>query len=121
MGKPDPRVDAYLDALQPVQRRPMAALRARVAALAPDAEETIAYAMPAFRLGGKFLLSYAAWKQHCTVYPINDGLLDRHAADLAGYTSTKGGLHFSEAKPLPDGLVDDLVRERVADVGKGRY
>jgi uncharacterized protein YdhG (YjbR/CyaY superfamily) len=55
------------------------------------------------------------------VYPINDGLLDRYAAELVGFTSTKGGLHFSEAKPLPDGLVDDLVRERVADVGKGRY
>lgn len=120
MGSTDPRVDAYIDGLPPEQRGPMAALRGRVAALAPEAVETIAYGMPAFRLGGKFLLSYAAWKRHCTVYPINDGLLERYASELRGYTSTRGGLHFTAEKPLPDGLVRDLVRERVAAVTKGR-
>ena len=115
----DPRVDAYLDALAPEQREPMQQLREDVAGLAPDAVETIAYGMPAYRLDGKFLLSYAAWKKHCTVYPIDDPLLARHAADVAGYTSTKGGLHFSSEKPLPPALVEDLVRGRVEAVRRG--
>lgn len=115
----DPRVDAYLAAQPPDQRELLQALRARVAALAPHATETISYAMPAFKLADRFLLSYAAWKRHCSVYPIHDDLLDRYADALRGYTRTKGSLHFSRALPLPDGLLDDLVRARVAAIEAG--
>jgi uncharacterized protein YdhG (YjbR/CyaY superfamily) len=120
MPPSDPRVDAYIAARPDDQRPLLQALRERVSLVAPDAEETIAYGMPAFRLNGRFLLSYAGWKRHCTVYPIDDGLLERHAAQLAHNTSTKGGLHFSAAQPLPDALVDDLVRQRVAAVRASR-
>ena len=117
--KSDPRVDAYLAAQPAEPRELLQALRARVAALAPEATETISYAMPAFKLGGWFLLSYAAWKRHCSVYPIHDDLLDRYEAALRGYTRTKGSLHFGRAQPLPDGLLDELVRARVATIGAG--
>jgi uncharacterized protein YdhG (YjbR/CyaY superfamily) len=115
----DPRVDAYLDALPADQRELLQALRAGVAALAPEAVETISYAMPAFKLGNRFLLSYAAWKRHCSVYPIHDDLLERYAAALHGYKRTKGSLHFSTAQPLPHGLLDELVRARVATIEAG--
>ena len=115
----DPRIDAYLAALPAEQRDVLQALRARVAALAPQAVETISYNMPAFKLGSRFLLSYAAWKRHCSVYPIDDELLERYATALAGYGRTKGSLHFSAAQPLPDGLVDDLVRGRLASFAAG--
>ena len=116
---PDPRVDAYLAGLPADQRQQLQALRRRTAELAPQAVETISYAMPAFKIGKRFLLSYAAWKRHCSVYPIHDELLRRYADDLAGYVRTKGSLHFSAAQPLPDGLLEDLVRERVATVEAG--
>jgi uncharacterized protein YdhG (YjbR/CyaY superfamily) len=116
----DPRVDAYMAALAPEQREPLETVRRRVRELVPEAEDTLAYGMPAFRLGGKFLLSYAGWKKHCTIYPIDDDLLGRHAAEVGGYTSTKGGLHFTSERPLPDALLVDLVRGRVEDVRKGR-
>lgn len=112
----DPRVDAYLATLPAVQQRVLGTLRRGVARLAPDAVETISYGMPAFKLDGRFLLSYAGWKRHCSVYPIDDDLLDRHAGSIAGYGRTKGSLHFSEANPLPDGFVEELVRRRVADL-----
>jgi uncharacterized protein YdhG (YjbR/CyaY superfamily) len=117
--KTDPRVDAYLTA-QPAEHRDLLqALRARVAALAPEADETISYAMPAFKLGGKFLLSYASWKQHCSIYAIHDELLAKYAPELRGYATTKGSLHFSKAQPLPDALVDEFVRSRVATINAG--
>jgi uncharacterized protein YdhG (YjbR/CyaY superfamily) len=116
----DPRVDAYIASRPPEQQDMLQRLRDDVARLAPDAVETISYDMPAFKLEGRFLLSFAGWKRHCTVYPINDGLLTRHAAVLEGYTSTKGGLHFTAAKPLPAALVDDLVRGRIDDVHRSR-
>jgi uncharacterized protein YdhG (YjbR/CyaY superfamily) len=113
---PDPRVDEYLARLPADQQLALGRLRAEVARLAPEAEETISYGMPAFRLDGRFLLSYAGWRRHCSVYPINDDLLDRYARELEGHGRTKGSLHFSERQPLPDGLVRDLVRGRVAEV-----
>lgn len=71
------------------------------------------------RLGGRYLLSYAAWKRHCTIHPIDDALLARHAVDLRGASHTKGGLHFTHGRPLPCRLVEDLVRARVATVLAG--
>ena len=115
----DPRVDAYLAGLPDDQRDQLQALRRRVAELAPQAVETISYNMPAFKLDDHFLLSFAGWKQHCSIYPINDALLDTYAEALRGYGTTKGSLHFTAKQPLPDGLLDDLVRGRVASIGSG--
>jgi len=111
----DPRVDAYLAALPDDQRQLLEKLRADVARLAPDAAETISYGMPAFKLKGRFFLSYAAWKQHCSIYPIDEALLERHAGAIGGYGRTKGALHFSASQPLPDALLDELVRQRAAE------
>ena len=58
------RVDAYLAALAPEQRDALSRLRATVRAGAPDAHEGIAYGMPAFYSGTRFLVSYAAFKRH---------------------------------------------------------
>lgn len=115
----DPRVDAYLAALPAEQRDLLQALRERVAALAPSAVETISYAMPAFKLGHRFLLSYAGWKRHCSLYPIHDDVLAKYEGALRGYGRTKGSLHFSRAQPLPDGLLDDFVRARLATIAAG--
>lgn len=115
----DPRVDAYLGAQPAEQRELLQALRARVAALAPEAKETISYAMPAFKLDDRFLLSYAGWKHHCSIYAIHDELLAKYAPELRGFTTTKGSLHFSRAQPLPDALVDEFVRTRVATIKAG--
>ena len=118
----DPRVDAYLAALPDDQRQVLQKLRADVARLVPDAVETISYAMPAFKVDGRFFLSYAAWKQHCSIYAIDDRLLERHADAIRGYGRTKGALHFTADKPLPDALLEDLVRLRVAEArAKGGY
>jgi uncharacterized protein YdhG (YjbR/CyaY superfamily) len=108
----DPRVDDYLAKLPAEQQQLLGALRRRVAELAPDAEETISYGMPAFKVDGRFFLSYAAWKQHCSIYAIDAPLLERHADAIRGYGRTKGALHFTPERPLPDALLVDLVRQR---------
>ena len=111
----DPRVDAYLSKLPEDQQRLLEGVRHCVAELAPDAVETISYGMPAYKVDGRFFLSYAAWKKHCSIYPIDDGLLDRHADAVRGYGRTKGALHFTQQQPLPDALLQDLVRQRVTE------
>ena len=112
---PYPRVDEYLAKLPAEQQGLLGAVRRRVAELMPEAVETISYGMPAFKVDGRFFLSYAGWKKHCSIYPIDDGMLARHADAVRGYGHTKGALHFTAAQPLPDALLVDLVRQRAAE------
>jgi len=124
MAKSDPRVQAYLDRLPADQRALLEHVREVVGRVAVDAEEAISYGMPAFERDGKFFLSYAGWKRHCSIYPLTDAFLAAHPAELEGYGRTKGSLHFTPKRPLPDALLEDLVRELLsrADASKSnRY
>ncbi len=118
MGR-DPAVDAYLASLPQDQKVTLQRVRDEVARLVPDAVETISYGMPAFKLRGRFLVSYAGWKQHCSIYPLTDTFMETRAEAIAGFDRTKGSLHFTPTAPLPDDLLEDLVRARVADLDSG--
>lgn len=115
----DPRVDAYLAVLPDEQRAQLERLRRRIAELAPHSTETISYAMPAVKVGARFLVSYAGWKRHSSIYPMRDDVLARHVEALQGHTTTKGSLHFSPAQPLPDEVLEDLIRTRLAELEAG--
>lgn len=115
----DSRIDAYLAALPADQRELLQRLRAQIARVVPDATETMSYSMPAFKLDGRFLVSYAGWKAHCSIYPLTDAFLAAHEDELKGYGRTKGSLHFTPAAPVPDELMEELLRARVADLAGG--
>jgi len=112
-------IDAYLAKLPPDQRAALQRLRTQVSALVPHAEESISYGMPTFKLGDRAVLWYAGWKSHCSIYPLTDSFLAAHADELAGYERTKGSLHFTPDAPLPEGLVQRMVRARLADLEAG--
>ena len=108
-------MDEYLAALPVDQRAAMQRLREQVRAWVPDAVETISYGMPTFRLDGRAIFHFAAWKEHCSVYGVTREFLDAHESELEGYGRTdKGSLHFTPERPLPDAVVEDLVRWLVA-------
>ena len=118
----DPRVDAYLARLPEAQRELLEHLRSVIARVVPDAEETISYGMPAFKRDGRFFLSYAAWKRHCSIDPLTDEFLAMYHDELEGYGRTKGSLHFTAERPLPDHLLEALVRAEVARAeARNRY
>lgn len=107
-------LEAYLADQPPAHAALLRELRARVLALVPTATDAISYGMPALKVDGKGLLWFASWKRHCSVYPVGREFLAAHP-ELAGYGHTdKGALHFSAARPLSDGVVRDLVAERLA-------
>jgi uncharacterized protein YdhG (YjbR/CyaY superfamily) len=112
--KGDPGVQAYLAALPTDQRALLEHVRGVIARETPDAEEAISYGMPAFKRGGRFFLSYAGWKRHCSIYPLTDEFLAEHPAELEGFGRTKGSVHFTPERPLPDALIRDLVRHLLA-------
>jgi uncharacterized protein YdhG (YjbR/CyaY superfamily) len=112
----DSSIDAYLATLPADQRTVLERLRSRVAHLVPNAAETISYGMPAFTLNGHFLVSFAGWKSHCSIYPLTESFMAAHGDAVKGYGRTKGSLHFTPEKPLPDAVVDALVNARLADL-----
>jgi uncharacterized protein YdhG (YjbR/CyaY superfamily) len=115
----DSPIDAYLATLPADQLEALQRLRAQIRRLVPDAEETISYGMPAFKLNGRAVVWFAAWKAHCSIYPLTGTFLEAHGDALKGYRRTRGSLHFTPDQPLPPALVERLVRARLADLGGG--
>jgi uncharacterized protein YdhG (YjbR/CyaY superfamily) len=113
------RIDETLAALPPDQRTALQALRETIAAAAPQAEETISYGMPAFRYHGRALVSYAAFKTHCSFFPMSASMIESLHDELAGFATSKGTLQFSPEHPLPAELVERMVRERMAQIDAG--
>ena len=110
------RIDETLAALPAEQRAALQALRATIAAAAPEAEEAISYGLPAFRYHGRPLVSYSAFKAHCSFFPMSSALIEAHRHELAGFATAKGTLRFTPEHPLPNDLVERMVRERMAQI-----
>ncbi len=112
-------VDEYIASLLPERQGPMEELRRAVREAAPNAAETIAYDMPALRLDGRFLVSYAAYKRHTSLFPWSDEMLAA-IEELSRYATGKGTIQFPADQPIPLDLVKRVVAFRLAELTKTR-
>lgn len=109
-------VDDYLETFPPDRRAGLEQLRRAVTAAAPDATETIAYGMPALRShGGQFLVSYAAYKRHYSLFPASQAVEEELGEELKPHLAGKGTIQFPADQPIPVNLVERIVRVRVAE------
>ena len=106
-------VDAYLRGVEEPKRSTLQALRRTILEIIPEAEEVISYRVPAFRMQGKTVAGFAAFKTHLSYLPFSGSVLPRLADDLHGYTMTKSALHFPVDEPLPKALVQKLIAVRL--------
>ena len=114
-------VEDYLAALPEEQRVALEKLRKTIRAAAPTATETISYQMPAFKQDGRFLVSYAAFKDHCSLYPASSAVMEALGDELEPYFSGKGTLRFQADEPIPAAVVEKIVELRLEEnAARGR-
>jgi uncharacterized protein YdhG (YjbR/CyaY superfamily) len=113
-------VDAYLAALPAEPREALAALRARLKALLPDHIEVMSYAMPGLRQPGpkgRMVVGYAAFAKHLGLYPHSGTVIPE--IDCTPFKTSKSGVLFTPNRPLPDGLLRQIIEMRQAELAAG--
>lgn len=111
--------DAYLAAVPDRFRPVLIDLRARLTLLLPEAEEVISYAMPGFRIGKSVVAGYAAFVHHCGYYPHSGGIVAQFETELRalGLRYSKSGVNFTAEHPIPQDMLERLVRARKVEAG----
>jgi uncharacterized protein YdhG (YjbR/CyaY superfamily) len=111
-------VDKYLGGVEEPKRSTLEALRRTILEIVPDAEEVISYRVPAFRVDGRIVAGFAAFKDHLSYLPFSGSVLPQLASELEGYTMTKSALHFPVDRPLPRTLVRKLIAARRSEASR---
>jgi uncharacterized protein YdhG (YjbR/CyaY superfamily) len=100
--------------------RPVQAILRRVRGIVrkavPNAEESISYQIPTYKLNGRPVIYFAAFKEHYSVYPSNTRLVAAFKDELAGYEMSKGTIRFPLSEPVPVKLIQGIVKFRAKEV-----
>ncbi len=109
-------VDAYLAKLTEPQRSTLEAVRQSIRGCLPvEAAEGFSYGMPAFILK-KPVAGYAAWKEHCSYYPMSGKVITRLKDELTDYGTSSGAIRFPSDKPLLVELIRKLIAARLEEI-----
>ncbi|WP_027344856.1 iron chaperone [Hamadaea tsunoensis] len=109
-------VTDYFEELDPAVRAAFEHIRDVATEIAPAAQESVSYGMPALRLDGKPLLGFRAAKAHLSIFPFSPAAVEAASGLLDGYALSKGTVRFTLDRPLPDEAVRTLVRTRVSEI-----
>lgn len=105
-------IDEYIKTFPNSVQNILERVRQTIKKAAPEAREAISYQMPTFKLKGKNLIYFAAWKNHIGFYPTPSGI-EEFKKELSPYKSTKGTVQFSLKMSIPYDLIEQIVLFRV--------
>jgi uncharacterized protein YdhG (YjbR/CyaY superfamily) len=108
-------IDEYIAGFSPETQKLLEEFRAVIRAAAPDAIETISYAIPTFDLNGRHLVHFAGFKTHIGFYPVPGGFEEAFAEELKSYKRGKGSIQFPLGQPMPWDLIRRIVEFRVQE------
>jgi len=107
-------IDEYIETFPKDVQAILRKMRQTIRDAAPGAVEAISYQMPTFKLNGRNLVHFAAFKSHIGFYPIPSGI-EAFKEELSPYKQGKGSVQFPLDRPMPYGLVERIVRYRVKE------
>lgn len=107
-------VDEYLDAVPDAMRPVLEELRRVIRKAAPKAEELISYRIPTYKYKGS-LVHFAAFTDHCSFIVINRSIIEKFKMELQGFKTSGTTIHFTPGKPVPDDLVQKIVKIRIRE------
>ena len=110
-------VDEYLAKLPPDRRRALRSVRAEIKAAAPDAVETVSYGMPTYKVDGKPLAYFAAFKAHLSLFALP---IEELPASAKRHLAAKGTIQFTPEDPLPAPVLRKLLKSRLAAIRSGK-
>lgn len=109
-------ITAYLDVLDGPKRATLSKLRETILSVIPEADQGLSYQVPAFRLEGKVVAGFAAFKNHLSYLPFSGSVFPELEEELISYRKSKGALRFPIDEPLPRELVEKLIRVRISQL-----
>jgi uncharacterized protein YdhG (YjbR/CyaY superfamily) len=111
--------EEYLASLPEERRVDVERIRSAAVAAAPEAAETIAYDMPALRLDGRFLVSWAAYKRHYSLFPATTAVAEELGDAIRPFLAGRGTIRFPADQPIPEDIVTRVVTTRVTELRSG--
>ena len=116
---PPGNIDEYIAGFPPAVQRVLTRVRRTIRKAVPDGEEAISYGIPTCKLHGRYVLYFAGWKRHYSLYPSTDALVAAFEDDLAPYeVSGKGTIRFPLSEPVPVKLIEGIAKFRAREVTK---
>lgn len=112
-------IDQYISGLDEPKRTTLARLRQTIADILPDADQGMSYGLPAFKVRGKTVAGFAAFKNHLSYLPHSGSVFPQLADELQGYSTSRGALRFDVSVPLPASLVEKLIAVRLREAFPG--
>ncbi len=109
-------ITEIISKLQPEQKKLLERLRQIIKTQAPEAIEVITYGTPGFKYKGKSFVSYGAAKQHCAFYVQSPKVMEGFEKELSSMDTSKGTIRFTPSEPLPEGLIQRIIRARMKEV-----
>lgn len=106
-------IEHYLEQLDEPKRSTLSQLRSTILDIVPHAEQCISHGVPAFKVDGKTIAGFAAFKNHLSYLPHSGSVFPELAGDLSGYSKSSGALHFDIDTPLPHDVVKKLIAVRI--------
>jgi uncharacterized protein YdhG (YjbR/CyaY superfamily) len=106
-------VDEYLAGVSEPARSTLTKVRAVIRATVPEAIETISYRIPMFKYKGRPLVWFAAFSNHCSLFP-GASVVEAFKSELKGFAVSKGTLPLPVDKPLSTTLVKKLLKARIS-------
>ena len=107
------QVLAHLSKVAQPQKATLLELRKTILEIIPEAEEVISYGFPGYRINGKIICGFDAFKNHCSLFPHSSLVIPELEKELVNYKTSKGALQFAIDKPLPKSLVRKLIKTRM--------